>query len=107
MISAPLAWTRKLLASAWGGAADGTIAAFTGGGAAASVTKIQVAPETIGLIILANTVVDVSRFVKANPDPWAFPIPDVYKTPVTVRPLAPAISLEDVQAHAAAAAAAQ
>jgi len=68
-----LAWLRKLIASGFGGAADGTIAAFTGGGAATIIDKIQVSPETVLLIIAANTVVDVARFVKANSDPWSFP----------------------------------
>ena len=88
MNSNVLAWIRKLISAAFGGCADGTIAAFTGGGAAAIITKVQVAPETILLIIGANTVVDVARFVKANPDPWAFPIA-VVPPVVPVPPVAP------------------
>jgi hypothetical protein len=75
-ISPPLAWLRKFLAAAFGGIADGVIIGLGGSGAMSVATKTAVDVHAIYLIVLVNLLLDTARFVKANPDPWEFPVPE-------------------------------
>jgi|GEM_PF-6686257 hypothetical protein len=80
-----LAWSRKFLAAAFGGAADGILIGFGGSGAFSMGSGTPVNPKQVLYILAVNVLLDTARFVKANPDPWAFPVADPSKpqTPTT------------------------
>lgn len=86
-ISPPLAWLRAFLSAAFGGVADGIIIGLGGASALSVATAQTVNVKAIYAIVLVNLLLDTARFVKAQPDPWAFPValpplPEV-KTPPT------------------------
>ena len=76
-ISPPLAWFRKFLAAAFGGAADGLLIGLGGAGAISVAAQQPVDVRAVGYMVIVNLLLDLARFVKLNPDPWEFPIPSV------------------------------
>ena len=76
-ISPPLAWLRKFTAALFGGAADGIIIGLGGSAGISIASKTPVDVHALAFMVLVNVLLDTARFVKANPDPWEFPVPAV------------------------------
>lgn len=80
-------WARVFASTAFGGSADGFLAA-AGGSTAAQLAGVSPAGgKLILLTMAANAALDCARFVKANPDPWLGP----------VNPPPPAVTLQAIK----------
>jgi hypothetical protein len=85
---------RAFASAAFGGAADGVIIGLGGSGAVSAASHEPVSLNAVGYLILVNLILDTARFVKSNPDPWAFvaPVIAVVPVPPPAKSLSPALT---------------